>query len=203
MTNHIPARARTADLIVEHLGDETLVFDRRDDTAHCLSTVAAQIWERCDGETTARQLVEMLTAAGEPDAELLVERALADLTERGLLVEDGVSRRSAIARMAKVGAGALSVPLVLSVAAPTAAWAGSVITGGVCTSSGSSDGGCASPQDICTNGTGGNATRYCVNKQYSNTCIGSTGSFAGCTGANVPNTGCCSGYCSTTAGKCA
>lgn len=195
MTNTAPRRADAADLVVESLGEETLVFDRRSDTAHCLNPVASLVWASCDGERTVGDLAALVAGIGEEDADQLVERALGDLRERRLILADGVSRRSAISRMAGIGASAISVPMVVSILAPTAAWAGSITTGNVCTSSGSAVGGCASPDDICTNGTGGTTTRYCVPKAFAQTCRGSTASSPSCLVAGA-NTACCSGACS-------
>ena len=53
-------RARTSDLVIRELDDETLVYDTERDKAHCLNRTAALVWEQCDGKTTAREAVRSL-----------------------------------------------------------------------------------------------------------------------------------------------
>jgi hypothetical protein len=124
MAERFFAKARTADLIVQEMGPETLVFDRRTDIAHNLSPVASVVWNLCDGRHDVDAIVAAAAEVQPTDTELAVETALSDLTEKGLL-ETGVSRRDAVKKMTKFGAGAFAVPLVVSVMAPAAAMAGS------------------------------------------------------------------------------
>lgn len=116
--------ARTEDLIVQEMGPETLVFDRRTDVAHNLSPIASVVWALCDGKHDLEALVAAVTEIETADAQVATEAALAELGELGLLI-DGVSRRETMKKMAKFGAGAFAVPLVVSVMAPAAAMAGS------------------------------------------------------------------------------
>jgi hypothetical protein len=113
-------------LVVETVGDEVIVIDQDSGRAHCLSGLAAAIWERCDG---THDVTRLATYSG-VDAER-VEATLAELDELGLLECDaepspGLTRRMVAQRALKVGAGAL----VLSVALPTAASAASKIAAG-------------------------------------------------------------------------
>lgn len=136
MHQDTPARARVDALIVEHLGDETLVYDTTTDTAHCLGPVAATIWGACDGTRDRADLAALVEDREEGDAMALVDQALADLADRALL-EDIVTRRAVLTRLAGVGAAALAVPLVFSIDAPTAEAAVSkTADGGVCTGNG-------------------------------------------------------------------
>jgi hypothetical protein len=132
-------RAREEGLVVQELGDETLVYDRDTDVAHCLSAIAAHVWKGCDG---AHGITDLALFAA--TSESLVEEALGELLQKGLLVDgepivtDGssVSRRHAIARIAKIGAGATALPLIISATAATPAALASGGTGGlgtVCT----------------------------------------------------------------------
>jgi hypothetical protein len=115
--------AREDELVVEELGDELLVYDLTRDRAHSLGATAARVWHACDGSTS----VDSLSADLEVDADT-VARALAELREChlldvGAIQADGLTRRDAGVRAAKVGAALASVPLIVSVAAPAAAMA--------------------------------------------------------------------------------
>ncbi|MEA2307610.1 MAG: hypothetical protein QOH43_4890, partial [Solirubrobacteraceae bacterium] len=119
--------ARTQDLIVEELGDELLVYDRRTDVAHSLNAVATAVWRGCDGATDLDALAAAIAPrAGDEDAEALVLRALDELREKGLLeaqraAAPGLSRRQALGRIAGVGMAAVAAPLIVSAAAPAPA----------------------------------------------------------------------------------
>ena len=51
---------RRGDLIVRQVSDETLVYDERNDRAHCLNRAAALVWEHCDGRTTIEEIAGVL-----------------------------------------------------------------------------------------------------------------------------------------------
>lgn len=117
--------ARSEGLLVEHIADETVVYDAETKEAHCLSPLAAAVFERCDGRTSLDELLAAVSGRmGEPvDADQLVE-ALAQLQERNLLAPpraSGFSRRELFRRSATVGAAAMAVPLITTVVAPTPA----------------------------------------------------------------------------------
>ena len=120
-SGHAPL-ARSDDLIIEELGDEVLVYDSNTDTAHCLTPDAARVWRHCDGRTP----IDGLTAQLGLNAEL-VQSALGEL-ERCELLEAGPTptghtRRDLTVKVAKFGAAAAAVPLIVSVAAPIPAMA--------------------------------------------------------------------------------
>jgi hypothetical protein len=114
--------ARTDAIVVEELGEELLVYDQNNDTAHSLGVVAARVWRACDGETSAQDLSARLDL----DADT-VTRALEELDECNLLgngeQRDGMTRREATLKTAKVGAGIASAPLIYSILAPMPALA--------------------------------------------------------------------------------
>lgn len=127
------ALARRADLVVQDLPDETLVYDLRQHKAHCLNKTAAFVWQHCDGDTTVTEMAGLLQREmGTPiDSEMIwyaLERlAQADLLEAKATppVNVGLSRRRLIKRL---GAGAmLAIPAVTSLIAPTAVQAATVI----------------------------------------------------------------------------
>jgi hypothetical protein len=179
--------ARTQDLIVEELGDELLVYDRRTDVAHSLNAVATAVWRGCDGATDLDALAAAIAPrAGAEDAEALVLRALDELREKGLLeaqraAAPGLSRRQALGRIAGVGMAAVAAPLIVSAAAPTPADA-------VTTPCTAQYGTCTATSQCCT---GTCQSGHC----FAGTCT-ATGSKPGgnnCTTANKSL--CCSNTC--------
>lgn len=117
-------RARSAELVIEHLEEETLVYDQRSHRAHCLSASAAQVWELCDGRSTADDVARRTGLSRETLAVALEELRSCDLLEGAAQASrDGSTRREVAARAIRAGVAAASVPLIVSVAAPTAAQA--------------------------------------------------------------------------------
>lgn len=118
--------ARSTDLIIEELGEETLVYDTKTDRGHSLSPAASQVWRSCDGKTSAEELSAKLGLDSDT-----ADQALNELSANGLLevsptiVADGSTRREVTLKFAKVGATVAAAPLVLSVAAPLPAQAAS------------------------------------------------------------------------------
>jgi hypothetical protein len=148
-------RACQDGLLEEAVGDELLLYDRNSHTAHCLSPIAACVWRHCDGERDVIELAELSGAS-----ENRVADALRELREKDLLDAEpqlmqnavpGESRREAIGRVARYGAAAATVPLIVSATAATPAMA-------------SSGGGSA----ICIPGVKG--ANCCVCQNEPNTC---------------------------------
>lgn len=117
--------ARSADLVVEPLGEELLVFDSKTNRAHSLNAAAASVWRACDGARDADALAQYCEL--DPIA---VQLALDSLGKCQLLVDfEGphVSRRQALRRAAVVGAGiSVALPVIRSITAPSAYAAGSI-----------------------------------------------------------------------------
>jgi hypothetical protein len=120
-------RARKDGLLEERVGEELLLYDRDSHTAHCLSPIAACIWQHCDGEHDVTELAELTGAS-----ENLVADALHELHEKDLLTAEpelvhstvpGESRREAIGRVTRYGAAAATGSLVISATAATPAMA--------------------------------------------------------------------------------
>lgn len=136
-------QARKEDLVVQELGDEVLIYDLTRHKAHCLNRAAALVWEHCDGMSTvsavARKVEEELAT---PSGKETVLYALAQLERFHLLEESatptrslvvpgqwsGMSRRDFL-RKAGVTA-AVAVPVIISLAAPTKAFAVSCVPAG-------------------------------------------------------------------------
>jgi hypothetical protein len=142
-------RARAGELIVRRLGDETLVYDRSTDRAHCLNRTASLVFHRCDGRTSPQELVRALgdELGGPPDAVPagFVDLALERLGAAGLLEDvppnEGRPRVLAPSRREALRAlGTAALPAVLSILAPTPADAQTCIP---------RDGTCSSSQQCC------------------------------------------------------
>jgi hypothetical protein len=136
-------QARSEGIIDERVDDDLVLYDRETHTAHSLSAAAAKVWEYCDGTLSAAEIgaqLELETA--------LVEQALAELSESGLLVDapaNLISRRQAAKRLVRVGGAALAAPLIYSVAiGPATAAASPVACAASTCASGTTSGSAAS-----------------------------------------------------------
>ncbi len=120
-------KAREAELIVEELGQETLVYDLRKDRAHCLNPASAWIWKNCDGHTGVAELTRSLSRhLGSSYQEHLVWHSLEQLARAGLLQEPikpplGMMPTSRRQFALQAGKLALLVPVVTSITAPLSA----------------------------------------------------------------------------------
>lgn len=124
-------KARQYKLIVKEVDGEVLVYDLANDKAHCLNQTAARIWKNCDGNRTVTELTALLAAETNSTVPDEVVWLALDQLEKFDLLEDspempvhlaGMNRRELVRR---VGLGALALPLILSIASPTAAQSGS------------------------------------------------------------------------------
>lgn len=138
--------ARENDLLVEQVGDETVVYDLETKAVHCLAPLAAAVFRHCDGRTTPAQCASAVSETISRDVtDDDVLDVLAQFEELGFFRSPmltlhngngngngngGVSRREFARRSALVGAAAFAAPLITSIAAPTAAMAGSGIASG-------------------------------------------------------------------------
>jgi hypothetical protein len=117
-------RARKDGLVVRELSDELLVYDRERNKAHCLNNSAALIWKHCDGLTSVSQMCALLRERTEvPIDEEVIWYAL-DQLAKDYLLEERVKRPAKVAQLSRreliqrIGLAA-SIPLVVSVVAPT------------------------------------------------------------------------------------
>jgi hypothetical protein len=158
--------ARKHGLVVQHVKDETLVYDMNSHKAFCLNRSAAMVWQYCDGKNSVEEIVSSIRAGGEGNFSTdLVEFALTQLESENLLeskgdfqpVEPVISRRQTIRRLGL--ASALAIPIVASVVAPPAANAQSCVPNdATCTMSGQCCSGCCKIQvgggNLCKPGGG-------------------------------------------------
>jgi len=127
-------RAVRENLVIRELDDETLVYDTERDEAHCLNHTAALVWELCDGETTptqaARSLQNKLGADVDSDLVWLAVKQLQKfhLVERSTQFPS-VSRRDLVL---KYGPLIMSLPVIMSISAPTPAQAASCVCPNCC-----------------------------------------------------------------------
>src|SRR5215216_6291875 len=109
---------RSNDLIIEEVGDELLVYDSLAHRGHSLSSDAVKVWRACDGRSTSEQLSAKLGLDHATVARALEELAGCDLLEESPSLapkREGVTRREAGLKLAKVGAAAVAAPLIISV----------------------------------------------------------------------------------------
>lgn len=153
-----------ANILVEALPDETLVYDLDRHRAHCLNPTAALLLARADGERDLPALTRLLKEElGEPATEEIVRLGLERLRRARLLEWDGegigrkgMSRRQVIRRLAGVG---IALPSVLTVAAAQGP-PGTQMTPAACRKDPMALGRC------CTNG------RLCVQNGVERKCVG-------------------------------
>lgn len=120
--------ARNRDLVVQDVPDEVLVYDLKNNKAHCLNSTAAEVWRHCDGRRSAGDIASSLTAVkGLPVNEEIVWLAIDQLKDIDLLENANVQRPGSMNRrdaIRKAGfAAAIALPIVASLAAPTSALA--------------------------------------------------------------------------------
>src|SRR6266851_3883161 len=121
--------ARTDQLIVKEVDDEVLVYDLKNDKAHCLNDTAAKVWKNCDGKKSIGEIQASLAdEASAPVDEGVVWLALDQLEKFKLLAEvptapavfAGMSRRQL---MRNLGVAAIALPVVVSIISPIPAHA--------------------------------------------------------------------------------
>jgi len=132
--------AKRENLVIRENPDELLVYDLGNHKAHCLNKSAALTWTNCDGRTTVADLVAILSRDLNVQVdEDVVWLALRQLDRARLLQEPGGrlggmvnrSRRDVVRKLGL--AGALAVPIVMSIIAPKASAAVSTVVGAPCT----------------------------------------------------------------------
>lgn len=119
--------ARSGGLLVEQVGDETVVLDTETREAHCLSPLAAAVFAGADGRTRVGDLAAVAgSAIDEAVSVEQVDAALAQLDQRGLLDRptlpadrpSGISRRTLVRRTAVATATVSAAPMITSIVTP-------------------------------------------------------------------------------------
>lgn len=79
---------RSADVALQRVGREAILYDRRRGLAHVINESAARIWELCDGSATQEQIAGALAASYDMPATAVyddVARILASFRELQVL----------------------------------------------------------------------------------------------------------------------
>lgn len=130
--------ARESSLIVKEVDDETLIYDREADKAHCLNITAARVWKNCDGKSTVGEIAQRLGNEMQTTVdENIVWMALDQLEKFKLLdqpvakpawMTTSVSRRRVVRTL---GVAAIVTPIITSIIVPTPAQAAPLIPCGL------------------------------------------------------------------------
>jgi hypothetical protein len=191
--------ARKENLIVRELPEQTLVFDHDRNKAHSLNRTAALVWRHCDGRTSTSDLAAILHRELDlPRDETVVHLALEQLSRRQLLatplVDSGLHRQSRRNALKKLAIAAATLPVIMTMGAPSARAAVSIT--------------CKTPADCppqssncimatCTDGVCG--TKSLANGTACNTMSGLVGT---CNFGVCLATGTCTGTCTAHSGTC-
>jgi uncharacterized small protein (DUF1192 family) len=122
ISSFIP-KARTADLVVQQVDDETMVYDLLSHQAHCLNRTAAEIWKNCDGQMSVPMIAERIGKDfGAGVEQELVLLAVTELSERKLLENQEIQPRMANRRevLRKIAFGVVAAPIIYTLVAPSA-----------------------------------------------------------------------------------
>ncbi len=133
---------RTEQILVQEVGDELIIYDRKSCTSHCLNQIAARVWHYCNGHNTVEDIAKLLekelelspnqtselgVAKENVNSEVLVWQALEEFERYQLLQEyiqpgaASLSRRKAI-KKAAIGGGVVLgalLPMIRSIVVPT------------------------------------------------------------------------------------
>src|SRR6266550_4534596 len=116
-------KARKHNLIIKELTDETLVYDRENDQAHCLNKTAALVWKNCDGEKSIADIRKSLAGSvADPMDDAVIWMALDELEKFKLMAQvptrtnafAGVTRRQ---MMRTLGVAAVDLTVIVSIVA--------------------------------------------------------------------------------------
>ena len=127
MTNEFRP-TRITEVVEQPVEDEIVVYRLETDDVHLLNSTTTAVWRHCDGASTVNELAVLASSdLGKPVDADVVLAALDELDRAGLPVDHvdasgGLSRRQL---MKRVAIAAVALPIVTSIAAPTAAAAAS------------------------------------------------------------------------------
>jgi hypothetical protein len=121
------AARRVEGVQIERAADEILVLKEGNLEAHALNQSAAVVYELCDGNISKSEMAaEIHRRTGLPADEEIVDLALSELVETGLVLDDlesrsPVTRRALIRRLALSSTLAMMLPVVETVVVPAEA----------------------------------------------------------------------------------
>jgi Coenzyme PQQ synthesis protein D (PqqD) len=116
-------------IIIQQVGDELLLYDEVRHQAFCLNPVCASVWTLCDGENSISAIAQAATSQLNVTVdEQIAMLALQELRRDGLvkplheaIAIPTISRRDLVQRLG--ASAAILIPVVVAIAAPTAAQA--------------------------------------------------------------------------------
>lgn len=111
-------KVRSKDILVQNLSGEVLIYDLQADKAFCLNKTCAEIYNYCDGQNTFEDIRRL---SRQPISDELIWLAIEELNRQNLLTEkreSGISRRNLLE---KAAVSAVALPLIMTLAAPSAA----------------------------------------------------------------------------------
>ena len=118
------AATQVRGLQLERLADEILAAKPGTSESHALNQGAAAVFDLCDGKSSrAEMAVEVRRRTGLPADEEIVDLALAELADAGLVDLNGlelpaVTRRSLIRRLGLSTVAAMALPVVETILRP-------------------------------------------------------------------------------------
>jgi hypothetical protein len=125
MKNEKRPVARRANLVVQHSGDEILVYDLETNQAKCLNSSSAAVWQLCEGTRSETEIANELTRSSKTAVSGdFVGLAISELARNGLMedtdcrIQEGMSRRQLIKHVGMTSM--IALPLIASIVAPQA-----------------------------------------------------------------------------------
>jgi hypothetical protein len=153
MTNY--PQSRKANIVVQDLDSEVLIYDLKINKAYCLNQTSALVFQLCNGKNSLPEICEQMSFRLKTFvSEDIVQLALEELKKENLLENAdelpnhfaGLARRDIIK---KIGlASMVALPIVSSIVAPVSVNAQSCIPFNAACTPGPSNGGCC-PMSTC------------------------------------------------------
>ncbi len=125
--NNPKPKARKKNIVVQELENETLVYDLNTKKAACLNDTSRMIWNYCNGKNGVAEIADLVSVETKSLVGTeLVELCIEQLQQESLLDNKcylttsltGLSRREAVKRIGL--SVAIALPIVASIAVPSA-----------------------------------------------------------------------------------
>ena len=128
----LTAKARDAEIVIQEVDNELLVYDLKNNKAHHLNKTSSLVWQNCDGKNTFDEVAEVLEKELGSKVEAdFIWLALEELEKHDLLENstanenfDGLTRRDVLFRYALPS---IILPAIVSLSSPKAVQAQSCI----------------------------------------------------------------------------
>jgi hypothetical protein len=120
-------KARTREIVVQEMINESLVYDLQNNKALCLNQTSAIIWKHCNGKNSIDKIaenvsIELNTIVSEEFVEFAIEQLRKEnLLENADEIKLNISKLSRREAIRKIGlSSAVLLPMITFVVAPTA-----------------------------------------------------------------------------------